>query len=212
MATRLGVYNDALGMIGERELASLTENREPRRKLDAIWNRGFVDYVLEQGYWNFATRTLKIDFSTSITPAFGYIRAFDHPSDYIRLVSISEDEYFSVPLNRFHDEGAYWYADGDVIYIRYVSNDSSFGGDLSLWPESFAEYAASYMAVKALPRLTRSKSNLEALMKQSKRLLIEARSKDAMSQPVAFPPAGSWVRARMGGRRSDRGSRSSLTG
>ena len=154
MASRLGIYNDALGMIGERELANLTENREPRRKLDSVWNRGFVDFVLSRGYWNFATRTLKLDFSTSITPAFGYLRAFDHPTDYIRLVSISEDEYFNDVLNRYVDEGAYWYADGDILYIRYVSNDASFGGDLSKWPEQFAEYAASHMAVKALPRLT----------------------------------------------------------
>lgn len=212
MASRLGVYNNALSFLGERRLEKLTENREPRRALDAIWNDGFVDYVLEEGFWNFATRTVMLDYSTSISPPFGYNRAFDHPTDYIRLVAISDNEYFEPPLNRYDDEGAYWYADIDQIYIRYVSNDASFGGGLSLWPETFSEWAASHLAFKTAPRLTRSATTVDELRKAAKKLLVDARSKDAMGQPVKFPPRGSWSRARIGGGSRDRGSRGRLIG
>ena len=44
---RLDVYNGALRRLGSRRLASLTENREPRRVLDDIWNNGaLVNYAL----------------------------------------------------------------------------------------------------------------------------------------------------------------------
>ncbi|HET99682.1 MAG TPA: hypothetical protein ENH89_04810, partial [Aurantimonas coralicida] len=68
MATdQLALYNIALAAVGERSIASLTEGREPRRLLDEIWNRGAgaIEYFLEQGYWNFAIRTVQIDRSTS---------------------------------------------------------------------------------------------------------------------------------------------------
>jgi hypothetical protein len=59
--TRLGLYNDALTLhLGERRLAGITENTEPRRILDAAWDRsgqpdGGPIHCLELGYWNFAT-------------------------------------------------------------------------------------------------------------------------------------------------------------
>jgi hypothetical protein len=45
-ASKLKLYNDALGILGERRLASLTENREPRRVLDEVWDagKGVVNY------------------------------------------------------------------------------------------------------------------------------------------------------------------------
>ena len=40
MITRLQLYNSALLLLGERNLASLSENREPRRLLDHVWDTG----------------------------------------------------------------------------------------------------------------------------------------------------------------------------
>jgi hypothetical protein len=195
MTTRLGLYNGALRLCGERKLASLTENREPRRLLDDIWDDGLIDYCLEQGLWNFAMRTVKIDYSPSVEPPFGYIRAFDKPSDFIRLAGIASDEYFSHPLTRYEDEAGFWFADLDVLYLRYVSNDDAYGNDLSLWPQTFTKWVEAYMASELAPRLNNDVDS-DKLNKTAKQRLTDARSKDAMNEPARFPPAGAWVGSR----------------
>ena len=46
MTDKLTVYNETLGLLGERKLASLTEQREPRRVLDGFWDQT-VAYCLD---------------------------------------------------------------------------------------------------------------------------------------------------------------------
>ena len=45
--TKLSLYNDTLQLLGERRLASDTEDREPRYDLDSLYDNGAVDYCLE---------------------------------------------------------------------------------------------------------------------------------------------------------------------
>lgn len=199
-ATKLSLFNGALGFfVGERELSSLTENREPRRLLDAAWNNGAVDYCLEQGQWNFAMRTARVDYDPDLTPDFGYRRAFSKPDDWVRTAALCSDEYFNCPLTRYSDEVGYWFSDLDVIYVRYVSNDAAYGNDLSRWPKSFTHYVESHLALRISKRLTQSTTDREALKKESRKLLIDARSKDAMNEATSFMPQGRWSAARMRG-------------
>lgn len=216
MATnRLALYNIALFSLGERALASLTETREARSLLDDVYTRGdgAVQFFLEQGLWNHAMRTVQIDKSSSSTPTFGLANAFDVPSDFIRLVQISAGEFFSDPLVRYEIEAAFIYADVDPIYLRYVSDSGDFGNDLSLWPETFTLWAGHWLGTQIAPALIPDLDAQFALRQAERRLLNDARSKDAMQEPPRFPPLGSWSRARLGGGgRRDRGSRSQLIG
>ena len=212
--TRLSLYNLALEAAGERPIDSLDEDREPRRLLDAVWTagNGLVRYCLEQGLWNHAMRAVRLDASATVTPSFGWSYAFDKPTDFVRLNQISADETFSLPLNRYEVERNYFVADTDPIYMRYVSDDGDWGNDLSQWPETFTMWVGHYMACRIGPRL-KNDLDMERLEKRTKRLLIDARSKDAQQEPVRFPPMGSWSSARMGGSgRRDRGSRTTLIG
>jgi len=145
--SKLGIYNNALLHLEERKLSSLSENREPRRALDDAYDV-VIGYCIEQGFWKHALRTVSIEASSSIDPAFGYQNAFVKPDDWVRTYQVSESENFEPQLLRFNDEGAYWYADSDPLYFRYVSNDPSWGYDLSRWPASFAEYVALRLAVR----------------------------------------------------------------
>lgn len=210
--TRLLLYNSAILLLGERQLSSVTEAREPRRVLDMVWDVGAVDFVLEQGLWNFAMHTVQLTYSPSLTPDFGYRRAFDKPTDWIRTAGLCLDEYFREPLNAYNDETGHLFCDHDEIYLRYVSNDSEYGGDLSLWPQTFTKYVAAYLAYEAAPRLTQSEEKQEKLRRTMESRLVDARSKDAMNEPAAFPPRGAWIRRRRGGGGGDRGNRGSLIG
>lgn len=212
MTTRLALYNSALLLCGERSLASLTEEREPRRLLDTVWDGGGVRYCLEQGLWNFAMRAVEIEYDPTVTPSFGYSRAFDKQTDWVRTAGVCSDEFFNVPLLQYVDEVDYLFCDLDTIYVRYVSDHDDFGGDLGKWPGTFTEYAAAYFASKIVHKLTADKQQRAYVLEEARRLRIDARSKDAQGDPTAFPPRGSWISSRWGNRRSDRGSRNTLIG
>lgn len=212
MATQLSLYNEALRLIGERRLASITENREPRRVLDDVWNDGAVNYCLEQGQWNFAMRAVEISKSTTTIPAFGYTNAFDKPNDHIRTAGVAEDEYFNVPLTRVLEEVGFWFADIDPIYVRYVSNSANYGNDLTRWPQTFSKFVAAFLASEAVLTLTQDDGKHKTMIAIMQRRLTDARSKDAMAEATAFPPQGSWSSARHGGASRDRGRKNSLIG
>ena len=215
MATsRLELYNIGCLAVNERQLDSLDEDRKPRRLMDHVWTRGegAIKYWLEQGYWNFAMRALKIDSSTSVEPEFGYSFAFQIPDDFVRLNMISGDDRFNWPLTDYEVEGEFIYADVDPLYIRIVSDADDWGKDFSKWPETFTLWAGTWMGLQIAPNL-KNDLDLEALEVRTRRLLVDARSKDASMEPTRFPPLSSWAQARFGRHyRRDRGLRNKLIG
>lgn len=216
MTTRLMLYNEALRLCGERKLASLTEAREPRYLLDDVWNNGGVQACLEKGQWNFAARFVKVTYDTEVTPAFGHNRAFSKPTDWVRTMGITSDEFFSMPLIHYTEEGSYWYASIDDIYVKYVSNGNSYGNDLSIWPQAFADFAAAHFAGKIIKKLTGDEKKEDGIINPRNGTetlrLKEAKSLDASGDPQKFPSPGNWVTSRYTGRRRDRGNRGSLIG
>jgi hypothetical protein len=212
-ASKLSIYNGALMACEERKLASLTENREPRRLLDDVWSRDGVKTCLQVGLWNFAMRTMQYDYSPSVTPSFGYRRAFDKPSDWVRTAAVCEDEYFNVPLLHYQDDAAFWWSDLDTIYVRYVSSDTDYGFDYAKWPQNFQRYVEHYFASQIVGRLTGSASLKDRIDEDLKMWLAKAKGTDAMDEATVFLPPGSWSSARHSYRtRRDRGSRGRLIG
>lgn len=213
MATsKLQLYNVALTQyLGERRLASLTENREPRRALDDVWDGGAVRYCLEEGHWKFAQRAVKLTYNPAMAPTFGYRYAFNKPSDCVKVSKVCSDEYLLEPLLLYSEEAGFWSTDLSDFYVSYVSDNSAFGGDLSLWPESFVQLVALYLAASTANRLAGAAKEKELQVKHDA-ALAKARSKDAMQGPTQFLPQGSWVRSRTGGVATDGGSRNSLYG
>lgn len=211
MTTQLTLYNGALRELGERKLASLTEDRKPRRLLDDVWD-GALKANLEEADWKFAMRTSQLTYEPSFTPAFGYTRQFSKPDDFVRLSRMCVDERFQVPLTSYSEEAGFWFADLDDIYVSYVSNGASYGSDYSLWPESFVKMFELYLASSIVLSLEQSVSTEEALQKKYNKAKTEAKSKDAMAGPTQFMPAGTWTQARSIGRGNDRGNRSRLIG
>lgn len=212
--SKLDIYNVALRFLGERSLDSLTEDGEPRRELDAVWSSANgIRFFLQQGRWKFAMRTQQIDADASVDTQFGYQNAFQLPDDFVHLDMLSADEYFSEPLFRYEIEAGYIFADEDPLYIRFISDDDDYGGNYANWPETMALWAGCWIATQIAPRLT-SGAKLEDLMRMERKLLVDARSKEAVQSPTRFPPAGSWVNARHSYRygRRDRGRRNTLIG
>ena len=224
MATsRLAIYNGALLVAGERARASLSENNEARRLLDTVWNDSGVDNCLSMGQWRFAMRSQRLDYSTSINPQYGLRRAFEKPTDWLLTSAVCQDEYFNTPLLQYTDEAGILYADLDQLYVKFVSNDTNYGGNLALWPPTFTQYVKTYFAGRIVYKLTGDQTRRDDLngpQGQPERgavhaALLTARNRDAIAEPTKFPAQGSWTRARLSrGNRgwNDGGNRNQLIG
>lgn len=213
MTDKLSLYNGALAAIGDRKLKSLTEKREPRYALDDVWDRDALKTQLEAGLWNFATRTQKVEHDASISPAFGYTYAFEHPSDWVRTAALSTDEYLTQAEKNYDDQGGFWWCDTTPIYVAYISDDASYGADYSLWPTNFTRMVEHWLAKMVNPRLTHTQTKQADIEHQWKWWRSQAKGSDAMDDAIKELPTGSWVKSRSGRfTRGDRGSRSQLLG
>lgn len=211
--TKLQLYNDALLYCGETALASLSEDREARYLLDQVYDTGGIEDCLEEAPWIFALRTVKGDYDPTITPSFGYRRVFAKPTDWVATAELCEDEYFNSPLLRYSDEGGYFHSDLDIIYIRYVSNDTSYGLDLDAWPPSFNCFVAAHFASKIILKTTSDEKKQKTIYAIRENELKGAKNKNAMASPTKFSPPGKWQMSRNGTRRRrDRGNRNSFYG
>lgn len=200
MTDKLTLYNEALGHLDERPLASLAENREPRRALDAFFV-GVVNYCLERKFWNFGYRTVEIDASSTMTPLFGYLYAFKIPNDWIRTRKLSAQPTLNPPLTQVSEETGYWYTNITPIYVQYNSNDPLYGMDLGAWPQSFADYVSLRLARKACKRVTGNTELLkgpEGIIAQEEKAYKISNSICAMNEAIGFAPESGWVRARRG--------------
>ncbi len=225
MATdRLKIYNGALLLLGETRLASLSENREPRYLLDLVWNDGGVRYCLEQAQWHFAMRATELDYNPSVEPSWGFQRAFDKPTDWVATSGVFEDEFMETPLTQYADEVSYWFADRDIIYVKYVSDGVNYGNNLAAWPATFTEYVKAYFASKIVGKLPNSATRAKMLLGEDlsglktgylRAALLTAKNKAAMTKPATFPSRGTWVAARQAGFKRtyrDGGNTNSLIG
>ena len=189
--------------------------------LDVVYDNGGFDECLSEAQWNFGMRAVQIDYDTNITPSFGYARAFNKPSDFIILSAFCSDEYYIVPKTNYVEEVDNWYTDIDKVYVKYVSNDASYGGNIGSWPALFADFVAAHFADKIVGKLTGNKSpeliqrffppNIKHGIRA--KALLNAKSRNAMGNPSKSMAQGGWSRARAGGNgRRDGGSSSNLTG
>jgi hypothetical protein len=197
---KLTVYNLALGHLEERRLGSLSEASPSRRALDDHFTH-CVGYCQEQGLWAFMVRSVQQDASSTVTPGFGFVYAFNLATDWVRTVIVSTTQTLDPPLTQYREEAGFLYANFTPLYYAYVSNDPLYGYNLGAWPEVFTEFVSIALARMACKRITGSTELLkgdDGLVQREKRARIDARSKDAMNLPPGFMPQSTWVRARRG--------------
>ncbi len=201
-ADKLKVYNKALYKLGSRKLATITENREPRRILDEIWGAAddMVSWALEIGDWNFATRIVELSYSPSVEPSFGHRKAFDIPTDMRKLTSLSSDEFFTRPMTarEYQIASTYWLADLETLYVKYVSDDTSYGFNSAAWSEQFCELLACRLAYLACERITNSAQKKRDCAAELRQAMAYAKSSDTMAEGTKFLPRGSWISSRSG--------------
>jgi hypothetical protein len=198
LATRIQVYNDVLFKLKTRRLASLTDDRPERKTLDEAWD-GALDYMLEAGLWNFASRTEELQSSDSITPNFGYTYVFEKPEDYVRIIKISDIDTLTPTLDDFGEEGDYFLAWVDPLYLQYVSDGDDYGGDPGKWTASFTRALVLELAYRVAGHVTSAGEDAMKLLNQEReRAIAYAKGKDVVNQPFVRLPPGRLTRSRAG--------------
>ena len=148
-----------------------------RWEMNRSWDHA-VQYVLEQGAWNYATRRVRLTGGTEPIPGDtqddiieGYsVGPATEPADSDTLPEMSEYDYgFVLPTDFLHkiwckaDANHEYecdhqflrdavYANHENIILEYVSNDSD-AVNPDNWPASFMEAVAAYLAVTVVPEL-----------------------------------------------------------
>jgi hypothetical protein len=194
-ASQLSIYNKALRWLEERKLASLKENREPRRYMDDEWAQNNL-FCLSQGNWNFAMREAEFQALTTIQPNFGFAFVFPKPADWNHTYQLADNESYNPLLREWTDQNGYWFADISPIYVKYVSNDPNYGLNLGLWTPAFEEYVAARLAFLCAPRLKQNDKKIDRIDEIYKNAKAHAINTDSKDLPPGQLSYGTWVQSR----------------
>jgi hypothetical protein len=147
---KLKVYNNALILVGERTLTSLTENREPRRLLDSSFDFDAINYCLEIVKPVFSRKTIKL---TNSVPSVNHDldNVFTLPSDWIATVDVYSDSRLDQPITRYINEDRTIACEYDTVFVRYTSSDNA--EVYTKWSPAFALVVSTYLAREISTRL-----------------------------------------------------------
>jgi hypothetical protein len=184
-------------MMKERRLGSLSDDRESRRTLDEFYNE-IVQFGLEQGMWKFAMRSASL--TQAGAGAYGFTYVFNKPTDLVHLFMASGSADFDPPMvYDYADEGTVLYANSSPLHIRYSSNDASYGGDLSKWPQGFAQYVATELAAWTAYPITGNEKITAMLDQKAKILLANALAMFSLVNEPGILPFNSGARTQVAG-------------
>ena len=192
-----------MNLLGAGDLADLSEDIASKRAIDAVWQET-GDFVLRRGMWNFAIRAVEIGHDEDVQALFGYSNAFLKPDDWVNTVSLGSDPTFMTEFEAFKDEGGYWHADADPLYVRYVSSDPQYGWNVGRWTADFAQAVAAYLAFMSNLPISSDRGNRNDMFQLYEKRLAEAKIRDAVDEPVQRRKPGRLVTSRFSGSRWNR--------
>lgn len=200
MASEASICNSALVELGEPRITSLTESSKPARECAEHYAEQ-RDLELRAHLWNFAAARVKLA-KLSTAPAFGFDNQFQLPADWLRTVTVHNNDggYGTV---RYKIEGRKILSDAEDIYLRYVRRIE----DPDEMTPDFREALAARLARKLAVSLAKSNQIREQMVNWHRRVIMLARSIDAIEDYPEQMPESSWVTARHRGRGDTWGSR-----
>jgi hypothetical protein len=199
MTSKLELFNKALSNVGSGRLLALTDDRNERYELDAVYD-GCLVYMLERAGWKFALRSSELTYDPAIDTSFGLTYAYTLPTDFVRIAAISTDEMFNSELMDYRKEAGLIYTNSSIIYLSYVSDGASYGLDLAKYSETYAEALGMWMAYRSVLPISKDRGDRADLLRLFKSTLEDAKRSDAIDERVKWKPEGRWAQARRGGR------------
>lgn len=200
MSSETDVINLAAQLVGVTPIISPGDGSITANVTDDIYTE-LRDQLLAGHPWNFATKRIKLAES-STTPTFEFDHAYVLPSDWLRTVSVHDnDAGHGTVLYRMEQlsDQLVLLSSSDQIWLRYIARIT----DPNLMTADFRRVLATSLARDMAVKLVSSNSLQQALSMQAKSILAQARSNDGMNSSPELRPRGSWANSRGGWRRSD---------
>lgn len=142
--SEVSICNQAIGWLGGNRITALTDGTTEANLCSDNY-APLRDAVLEAADWSFAIK--RIDLAAEVdTPAFGFSKQFQIPSDCLRVLSVS----LGWDDNRRYNwkrEGQFILINADLIYIRYVARIENTEEFSSLFTTALAQRIAADLAI-----------------------------------------------------------------
>lgn len=184
MATKLSIANAALLKIGASPIMSLDDDSKAARHCK-LRLQDVKETVLRMHPWNSASRRVVLSPLAS-GPAYDYSYQFQLPTDYIRMVSNSDEDYrIETDLLLSNDTS---------IEMKFVCNVDEPKLDPLL-----AECIACYLAQELSYPITQSSTVKNQAEEAFKLALSRARTADAQDEPAGAFEADLFLEARLQG-------------
>jgi hypothetical protein len=184
----VSICNEALTLLGEAPITALTDATKAARlcqdRYDPTRRR-----MLSLHPWLFAGARVELDEASPV-PAFGYLRAFDLPADYRRVIAVHSDN----PNLRWTIEGNRILSDVSApMQLHYVKDED----DPVMFSPAFVSVLAAALAAEICVALTGSTDRRADMRNELRDRMQSGR---IAGQPDAFDgdwAQETWLSARM---------------
>ena len=196
MSSETDVANVALRLVGQTPITNRTDGSVNGNIIDDIFD-DIRDDCLRYNPWNFATHRVELAQSTT-TPAFEFDFAYPLPADWIRNISVhNNDAGHGSLLHRMESAGnqKIILASSDQLFLRYVYREK----DPNLWTSDFRRTVSLAIGRDLAIPIASSNTLQDRLEKQFEKAMNRARSSDAQGASPESRPRGSWVNSRGSG-------------
>jgi hypothetical protein len=182
-------------LLKANRIASLTDGSNNANAANDVFTE-VRDNLLRGHNWNFAQKWAKLA-QLSTTPVFEFDNAYALPSDWVRTVSVHDNDAGAGGLlyreGEVDDQGVILHS-ADELWMRYVYRVT----DPNRMAPDFRT-AFAYELALAMPGVSNlSAAREERLEKRSAARLRRAKHSDAVGSAPETRPVGSWVTARGG--------------
>ena len=194
------LVNVSLQLIGATPITSLGQGTPSANAADDIYTE-VRDDLLRSNPWNFATKRVKLAQSAT-TPIFEFDFAYPLPADWIRTVSVHDNDagygtlYYRMEI--VNNQRSILTSRSE-LWLRYVFRVT----DPNLMASDFRRALEVALARDLAISLGASNRMQNDLSVQATRTLARARSSDAMGAFPELRPRGSWAQSRGGRRRNE---------
>jgi len=182
--SNVSICNKALYLLGEDEIALLTDAVKPARVCNVLFEP-VRDALLRQFPWNFAVKRAALSQSTS-SPAFGFDYEYQLPADCLRVLEV-QDSRISWKV-----EGRKLITNSDTISIRYIARIT----DPTQYDSQFVDLLSARLASELAIPLTDSNTRFQEMQALYQTRLKAARSSDAQEGTPDMLDATAWTDAR----------------
>jgi hypothetical protein len=181
MLSKVNICNLALDLLGNE--GDIVDIDLPTNKTEILFSRWYDitrEGLLKMAMPSFAIRRRIISaFPTSM--AFGYINAFEYPSDCLKVLGLGEISN-TLEYNYIVNNGIIYTADAWIngLQLRFIANID----DASLFSPDFSRLLASALAVEVCYPITQSSEKKQMLQAEFQARMLSYNSVNSQENPV----------------------------